>query len=398
MTSSFQKSGKHAPTAGSAPPAVGCFRSGVFVGIAMLVLFVAENVQAITIPALPVVPSSIAVAHPALVTKRETLLTERKALYKQTADHNKLCSAVEVGSAAEANCTSAYAPLEKSIMSHVVASEEFISLLAGYVEALEKYIKPMNALAKRLKWSVDEQARLDTALNKLDFDSEPKLMNEQAWSTWKDVLARGQGEEFARAASKGDGPGFPGPSAGEQTFNRDCAIFALANAAGLPYGVVAARATKLLREGEWRPASERADPQAAIERRGLMGGEVVMLAEAFGQVEVVSRASFIKTLKEGRPIVVNVVPNGGDVKSAGHGVVLTKAFKHGGETWYEIMDSNQSALRRLYLSTKELNTILKENGVAYHKEDGTAYRPESKTTPRLLRNGDDNNGHPVSSK
>ncbi|MCR4346167.1 MAG: hypothetical protein NUV55_03020 [Sulfuricaulis sp.] len=377
---------------------IGCFRSGVFVGIAMLGLFVAENVQAITIPALPVIPSSIAVAHPALVTKREALLTERKALYKQTADHNKLCSAVEAGSSAEASCTSAYAPLEKLITSHVVASEEFISLLAGYVEALEKYIKPMNALAKRLKWSVDEQARLDKALNKLDFDRDPKATNELIRSTWKDVLARGQGEEFARAASKGDGPGFPGPSAGEQTFNQDCAIFALANAASLPYGVVAARATKLLREGGWRPASERANPQAVIERSGLMGGEVVMLAEAFGQVEVVSKANFAKTLKEGRPVMISVVPNGADLRGAGHEVVLTKTFKHGGETWYEMMDSNQSALRRLYLSSKELNTMLKENGVAYHKEDGTAYRPESKTTPRLLRNGDNNNGHPVSSK
>ncbi|WP_296670275.1 hypothetical protein [Sulfuricaulis sp.] len=364
----------------------------------MLGLFVAENVQAITIPALPVIPSSIAVAHPALVTKREALLTERKALYKQTADHNKLCSAVEAGSSAEASCTSAYAPLEKLITSHVVASEEFISLLAGYVEALEKYIKPMNALAKRLKWSVDEQARLDKALNKLDFDRDPKATNELIRSTWKDVLARGQGEEFARAASKGDGPGFPGPSAGEQTFNQDCAIFALANAASLPYGVVAARATKLLREGGWRPASERANPQAVIERSGLMGGEVVMLAEAFGQVEVVSKANFAKTLKEGRPVMISVVPNGADLRGAGHEVVLTKTFKHGGETWYEMMDSNQSALRRLYLSSKELNTMLKENGVAYHKEDGTAYRPESKTTPRLLRNGDNNNGHPVSSK
>lgn len=376
------------PSAAVSP--LGGFRSGVFVGIAMLGLFVAQNVQAITIPALPVVPSSIAVAHPALVTKREALLAERTALYRQTADHNKLCSAVEVGSAAEASCTTAYAPLEKTIISHVTASEEFISLLAGHVEALEKYIKPMNALAKRLGWSVDEQARLDKALNKLGFDSEASLTNEQARRTWKDILARGQAEEFARAASKGDGPGFPAPSAGEQTFNKDCAIFALANAAGLPYGVVAARATKFLREGEWRPASERADPQAAIERRGLIGGEVIMLAEAFGQVEVVSTASFVKTLKEGRPIMVNVVPNGRDVRAAGHAVVLTKAFKHGGETWYEIMDSNQGALRRLYISTKELNTVLKENGVAY--------RPETKTTPRLLRNGDNNNGHPVSSK
>lgn len=374
----------------AAVSALGCLRAGVFVGIAVLGLFVAESALAVKIPVLPVIPLSIAAAHPALVAKRETLLSARKALYEQTADHNKLCSAVEVGSAAEASCTRAYAPLEKTIMSHVAASEEFISLLASYVEALEKYIKPMNALAKRLGWSAEEQRRLSNALNKLDFDRDPNVTNEQVRSAWKDVLARGQGEEFARAAAKGDGPGFPGPSAGVQTYNQDCAIFALANAATLPYGAVAARATKLMSEGEWRPTSERADPQAAIERRGLMGGEVVMLAEAFGQVEVVSSANFVKTLKEGRPIMVNVMPNGADVRAAGHEVVLTKTFKHGGETWYEMMDSNQSALRRLYVSTKELNTMRKENGVAFH--------PEAKTTPKLLRNGDDNNGHPVSSK
>jgi hypothetical protein len=387
MTGPSEMSGLLPSAAVSAP---GCIRSGVFVGIAMLGLFVAENVQATKIPALPEVPSSIAASRPALVTKRDALLAERKALYERTADHNKLCSAVEVGSAAEASCTSAYVPLEKTIMRHIAASEEFIAVVDGYVEALEKYINPMNALAKRLGWSVEEQRRLNNALNKLDFDRDPSVTNEQVRSAWKDVLARGQGEEFVRAAAKGDGPGFPGPSAGVQTYNQDCAIYALANAASLPYGAVAARATKLMSEGEWRPADERADPQAAIERRGLMGGEVVMLAEAFGQVEVVSSASFVKTLKEGRPIMVNVVPKGADIRAAGHEVVLTKTFKHGGETWYEMMDSNQSALRRLYLSSKELNTMRKENGVAFH--------PEAKTTPKLFRNGDDNNGHPISSK
>lgn len=73
---------------------------------------------------------------------------------------------------------------------------------------------------------------------------------------------------------------------------------------------------------------------------------------------------------------MNVVPEDGNVEG-GHEVVLTKAFQHSGETWYEIMDSNQGPQRRLYLSAKELNTILQENGVTF--------RPEPGTTPKLLR-------------
>jgi hypothetical protein len=140
--------------------------------------------------------------------------------------------------------------------------------------------------------------------------------------------------------------------------------------------VVAARATELIRQGEWRHADERADPQKAIEQRGLMGGEVVMLAEAFGRADVVPFSDFAKTLREGRPVLVNVMPRNGDARF-GHEVVLTKTFQHRGETWYVMMDSSQGPQERLFLSAKELNTMLKENGVAF--------RPEPGTTPKLLR-------------
>lgn len=236
-----------------------------------------------------------------------------------------------------------------------------------------RIINGMNALAKQLGWSADEQARLNEALNKLGGDGDP-ASSAQISQAWDSVLARGHGGDLAREAAQGEGPGFPG--SGKQTGYQDCAIFALANASGQPYGVVAARAAKLIGEGEWRNAAERANPQKTIERKGLIGGEVVMLTEALGQAEVVASTDFAKTLKGGRPVMVNVVPENGDVKS-GHEVVLTKAFQHGGETWYEMMDSNQGPQRRLYLSAKELNTILQEKGVAF--------RPDSGTTPRLLR-------------
>ena len=62
-------------------------------------------------------------------------------------------------------------------------------------------------------------------------------------------------------------------------------------------------------------------------------------------------------------------------------VLPEQGHDHDGETWFVIMDSNQGPQRRLFLSSSELNTILQENGVAF--------RPESGTTPSLLRDSGD---------
>jgi hypothetical protein len=236
-----------------------------------------------------------------------------------------------------------------------------------------RIVKGMNALAKQLEWSADKQNRLDKALNNLGIDPATWSDSTQIQRVWRDVLNRGQDADLVREASQGGGLGFPG--AGKQTDMQDCAIFSLANAAGLPYGVVAARAAKLIRQGEWRSVDERAAPEKTIED-GLIGGEVIMLAEVFGQAEVVRSTDFAKTLKEGRPILLNVVPKGGDLRT-GHEIVLTKTFQHRGETWYVMMDPYQGPQQRLFLSARELNTILKENGVAF--------RPEPGATPNLLR-------------
>ena len=238
-------------------------------------------------------------------------------------------------------------------------------------KTVPEIIDAMNALARRLGWSEKEQTRLNLALRKLKYEGADSTVGEIR-KAWQDVLDRGPDSEFAREASAGRGPGFP--SAGKQGGFEDCAVFALANAASQPYGVVAARAGELMRMGEWRSARDRTNPQAAIEGRGLTGGEVVMLAEALGQAEVFPSKEFPRVLSEGRTVLLNVVPSDG---TGSHEIVLTKTFQHAGETWYEMINSHQGPQRRLYLSAAELSIMQQENGVAF--------RNEPHGTPKLLR-------------
>ncbi|TKB58799.1 MAG: hypothetical protein E8D49_10385 [Nitrospira sp.] len=338
--------------------------SAVLIGLLPL-----GSARAESIPALSEIPIASATAYPDLVTRRAVLVAARTVLRGRTEQHNSRCHSVVAESPEDARCESARAALAADVNRHIEASNQFIAKVER-----ARIITSMNTLAARLGWTADERARLNKALNKLGFDGDPAVTGTQIRRAWQDVLAREQGGELAQKASQGESPGFPG--AGEQTQYHDCVVFALANAAGLPYGVTATRATDLISQGDWRSIADRANPQQVIEGKGLTGGEVIMLAEAFGQAEVVPSSAFTKTLTEGRPVMVNVVPEDGDV-SGGHEVVLTRAFQHGGVPWYEMMDSNQGAQRRLYINAGELNTLLKENGVAIQPEPGT--------TPKLLR-------------
>jgi hypothetical protein len=101
-----------------------------------------------------------------------------------------------------------------------------------------------------------------------------------------------------------------------------------------------------------------------------------MLAEAFGQAEVVKPTEFAQTLKAGHPVLVNVVPRNGDT-DAGHQIVLAKTFQRGRETWFEVIDSAEGPLKRLHMSARELDLLIHENGVAF--------RPAPGATPALLR-------------
>lgn len=233
-------------------------------------------------------------------------------------------------------------------------------------------IDRMLELARDLGWEESELTRLRTVTEKLSPDGDD-VSGSEIRDAWREVLQR-NGSEYSREAAAAAGIDLPG--AGMQTKHEDCTIFALAHAAGLPYGVVAARASALLRHGTWRPTDQRTNPQHVIEAKGLNGDEVIMLAESFGQAELVPSERFVETLRQGTPILVDVVAPDGNPDNQ-HQVVLTKTFARGGDTWFELMDSNQGPLRRLYLNTKELNTLLVENGVAY--------RPEQGTVPVLLR-------------
>lgn len=244
------------------------------------------------------------------------------------------------------------------------------------IDAINQYndviriINSMNTLAKKLGWSKKKQEHFIATL--IDLQADGKGTRLESVKSWSNVLARGQSKEFADEASLVNGLGLP--SAGKQSHN-DCAIYALSNATGVPYTIVAARAAELIREGKWRSAEQLANPQKTMED-GLIGGEVVMLAEDYGIAEIISSNDFAKTLKEGHPVMVNMVPSNGDFRQ-GHEVVLTKTFLHKGQTWFEMIDSNQEGnFQRLYLSKEELQTMIQEMGVSY--------RPEKGTVPKLL--------------
>jgi hypothetical protein len=350
----------------------------LFAGLLIAISFVSPS-NAQQIPALMVIPPTAASAQPSLVTQRAALEQERSGLRGRAASLNSACAGIDSRDTGKiASCTKEKQELQAAMNFHIQKSEAFNSAVNKTTQGCNAdnncTIKAMNALAKRLGWSVDQQTRFNKAISGLFLDRDPNSTEFSIRRAWEDILKRDQDGAIARAAAQSDGPGYPG--AGTQTSFQDCAVFALANAAGVPYGVVAARATDFIRQGEWRTADERTNPQNTIEKRGLNGGEVVMVADALGRAQVIEAVDFSKTLKGGRRILINVVPETGDGRS-GHEVVLTKTFRHNGETWFEMMDSYQGPVRRLYLSAKELTTI--------HKENGVAYSPNPGETPKLLR-------------
>ena len=264
---------------------------------------------------------------------------------------------------------SAGAPPEPAVSAQVGADRPVPDNRPAITKTAD-IINAMDALAKRLGWSAEKLAHLDKELRLLG--DRRHYDDVQVYRTWKDILDRGPDSIFAQEASGGTGPEFA--ATGKQTDFMDCAVFAVANATGVPYGDVGAWADILIRQGEWHSGVESNHPQQTIEHVGLNGGEVVMLAEKYGQAEVLPDTAIAKTLQDGHPVMLDVVPPSA---RGAHEVVLSKTFQHAGETWYEMVESYTGPQRRLYLSANELKAMQLGNAVAFH--------PDANSTPQLLR-------------
>jgi len=322
-------------------------------GFAVCLLVFSAALAQRAIPALARIPDGLSQKQmDALTQRKQVLETELKSFQAAAAAFN--------AKPADNQTDQEFNGLQTQRSNYVQAVQVF----NAEVEDIRTAIA-MNAYAKRMQWDEKKRARLENALNALHADGDDNATDVDIRQAWRDISSREERADLVHAAAQGDGPKIVW--SGRQS-HEDCAVFALASAAGLPYSVAATRAAELIGQGEWRGAEERAHPQRAIETGGLMGGEVVLLAEDFGSAEVVPSTGFAKTLKSGRPVLIGVVPANGDL-SRGHQVVLSKTFQQGGETWFEMMDSNYN--HPLYLSTKELRTILVERGVAYRPEKGT---------------------------
>jgi hypothetical protein len=309
--------------------------------------------QAAPIPALAMIPDGIS-------QKQSDALNQRKQLLEAELKSFQAAAAAFNAKPAADQTDQEFNALQAQRSNYVQAVLAF----NGEVKDIRTAVA-MNAYAKRMHWEEKKRAQLEAALNALRGDGDDNATDVDVRQAWRDISTREGQADLVRAASQGDGPKIIW--SGRQSHG-DCAVFALATAAGLPYSVAATRAAELIRQGEWHSAEEREHPQQTIESTGLTGGEIVLLAEDFGGAEVVQSSDFAKTLKSGRPVMVGVIPADGDL-SGGHQVVLSKTFQQGGETWFEMMDSNHD--HPLYLSTKELSTILVERGVAYRPEKGT---------------------------
>jgi hypothetical protein len=241
-------------------------------------------------------------------------------------------------------------------------------------ETDEDFIRAMLKLAAARRWPANEVRRLQAALEKLSASNPVPLDAMRARAIWNGLPARSTDAELRAAADKGNGPRLfrSGWQAGQYA---DCAVFALASAAGLPYGIVAASADELLRAAEWRIDADRRQPERIYKQAGgLNGGEVIMLAEQFGRAQVIAPKDFAAVLASQKPILLSISTGG----RTQHEVVLSRTFRHQGQDWFELIDSQQvDPRRRLFLSAEELHVIARENGVTVIPEPGG--------TPKLLR-------------
>lgn len=230
-----------------------------------------------------------------------------------------------------------------------------------------------------LDWDRRERGRVIEAMDLIVLDqpnSSPRSVISEAWGRMYGTAGR---TDLAAAAAAGDGPNLA--ASGRQS-GEDCAVHAIATASGRSYDEVAAVASAIIRRGTYRPAFQREDPRGVLHLEGLNAAELILLAEALGEVEIVPADRFSATLRRGRPVTVGVwvatYDMVGGVVSNGverHQILLSRTFELDRKTWFEVIDSNHDA--PFYLSLEDLNVIQMENGLAY--------RQETRREPHLLQ-------------
>ena len=297
-----------------------------------------------------------AISSNAQAVSSEQIETERSSLISAVATFKQKCGHVPDNN--------------QTLLSECAAEQSLLESRIDAYDALRfaRVANSIEAVALRKGWSAEKRVRLDHELHDLDLDENFDHDDVLADRVWKDVQSRGANELLKREAANGRGTNLFDVSAGRQTNYNDCAVFALANASGRPYGFVVALATELISQESFHSLVDQQNPQNAIEKVGLNGGEVIMLAETMGQAQIIPPSEFAQTIQTGRPIMINV---------NNHEVVLSRTFKHNGETWYEMIDSHLDARGRRFLSDTEVKAIIVENGVSYKHDKGV--------TPQLLK-------------
>ncbi len=324
--------------------------------------------------------SSMASAAPYLAELASKLAAQRAEIEKDRKKLNTQCGHVPASDTTKvAACKQRHDDVARRMEKYKAdyrSMEMIISAVAGERDFFDSIPQDdvritlgIEILAKKLRWNAEKQARLEKALKDLGFDGLDSITEENVQNGWNAIWRDADNADLARAADAA-GPRLP---AGGQKEGNDCAVAAMATASGLPYNEVAARAKDLIRQGEWRHQAIRDDPQEAL-KKGLTGGEVVLLAESLGRAEVVPNSRFEETLKGGRPVMVNVAtiqstptfPGRTTTAFADHEIVLTKTFKYKGKTWYEMTDSRHPD-SRFFVPPEKLNLILQEKGVAFSR-------------------------------
>jgi hypothetical protein len=211
------------------------------------------------------------------------------------------------------------------------------------------------------RWTPEARAHVAASLRMLGDEAIGPVRGVALKSTWDAIYRGADDRQLAALADAGAGVSFR--RAGLQR-GQDCAVYALANASGQPYARIAALAEELIGQATWRSTFEQGDPAKVFSvGGGLMGGEVIVLAEALGRADVIAAKDFPAAIRAGHPVVVSIAasPLGLDPQ-ARHQVALTRTFTRGGETWFEMVDSTVDG--RLFVSAAQLAAINTENGIA----------------------------------